>query len=84
VNGGVSPLAAIQAATLNAAALLGTAYKTGTVETGEFADIIAVSGDPLKEITAMEHVTFVMKGGEVFKDEIHPRGTPSSALSSRE
>lgn len=84
VNGGLSPLAAIQAATLNAASLLGMADETGTVETGKFADIIAVSGDPLKDITAMEHVTFVMKGGEIFRDEIHPRGTPSSALSSRE
>jgi imidazolonepropionase-like amidohydrolase len=70
VRGGLSPLAAIQAATVNAAALLGTTQDTGAVEAGKFADIIAVSGDPLKDITVMEHVTFVMKGGEVIKDTV--------------
>lgn len=72
VRGGLSPLGAIQAATVNAAALLGTSKDTGTVEAGKFADIIAVEGDPLKDITVMEHVSFVMKGGEVIKDEVHP------------
>jgi len=71
VHGGLSPLAAIQAATVNAALLLGTTQSAGTVEPGKFADIIAVLGDPLKDITVMEHVTFVMKGGEVLKDEVH-------------
>lgn len=71
VRGGLSPLGAIQAATVNAAVLLGTAQDTGAIEPGKFADIIAVSGDPLKDITVMEHVTFVMKGGEVIKDERH-------------
>jgi imidazolonepropionase-like amidohydrolase len=72
VRGGLSPLGAIQAATINAAALLGTAKDTGTVEAGKYADIIAVSGDPLKDITVMEHVVFVMKGGEIIKDALHP------------
>jgi imidazolonepropionase-like amidohydrolase len=71
VRGGLSPLGAIQAATVNAAVLLGTAQDTGAVEPGKFADIIAVSGDPLKDITVMEHVSFVMKGGEVIKDQVH-------------
>ncbi|HXN45335.1 MAG TPA: amidohydrolase family protein [Bryobacteraceae bacterium] len=71
VRGGLSPLGAIQAATVNAAALLGTTQSTGTVETGKYADIIAVAGDPLKDIGVMEHVTFVMKGGEVVKNEVH-------------
>jgi imidazolonepropionase-like amidohydrolase len=71
VRGGLSPLGAIQAATVNAASLLGTSQDTGAVEPGKFADIIAVPGDPLKDITVMEHVTFVMKGGEVIKDETH-------------
>jgi imidazolonepropionase-like amidohydrolase len=71
VRAGLSPLEAIQASTVNAASLLGTSKDTGTVEAGRFADIIAVSGDPLKDITVMEHVQFVMKGGEVIKDEIH-------------
>jgi len=70
VRGGLSPLGAIQAATTNAASLIGTSKDTGTIEAGKFADIIAVSGDPLKDITVMEHVTFVMKGGEVIKDEV--------------
>jgi imidazolonepropionase-like amidohydrolase len=71
VRGGLSPLGAIQAATVNAAALLGTSQDTGVVEPGKFADIIAVSGDPLKDISIMEHVAFVMKGGEVIKDTVH-------------
>ena len=71
MRGGLSPLGAIQAATVNAAVLLGTAQDTGAVEPGKFADIIAVSGDPLKDITVMEHVTFLMKGGEIIKDQVH-------------
>ncbi len=73
VHAGLSPLGAIQAATLNAATLLGTAQATGTVDEGKFADIVAVAGDPLNDIAVMEHVTFVMKGGVVTKDEVHPR-----------
>ena len=73
VHGGMTPLQAIQASTVNAADLLGSAKDTGTIEAGKFADIVAVSGDPLKDITAMEHVTFVMKGGELIKDEVHPK-----------
>jgi imidazolonepropionase-like amidohydrolase len=73
VHGGMTPLQAIQASTVNAADLLGTAKDTGTIEAGKFADIVAVSGDPLKDITAMEHVVFVMKGGELIKDEVHAK-----------
>jgi len=73
VRGGMTTLGAIQASTTNAAELLGTVKDTGTVEAGKFADLIAVSGDPLKDITIMEHVTFVMKGGEVIKDEVHAK-----------
>jgi imidazolonepropionase-like amidohydrolase len=58
-----------QAATLNAADLLGTSQDAGTVEAGKFADLVAVRGDPLADITVMEHVVFVMKGGEVIKNE---------------
>jgi imidazolonepropionase-like amidohydrolase len=67
----MAPLGAIQAATVNAATLLGTSQDTGVIEPGKFADIIAVSGDPLKDITVMEHVVFVMKGGEIVKDGVH-------------
>ena len=84
VHGGLSPLAAIQAATVNAASLMGTTQGAGAIEAGKFADIIAVSGDPLKDIAVMEHVTFVMKGGEVFKDEAHPRSSPEFPASTHE
>jgi imidazolonepropionase-like amidohydrolase len=66
---GLTPLQAIQAATLNAADLLGWPGKVGTLEPGAWADIIAVDGDPLKDVTTLERVRFVMKGGEVVKNE---------------
>jgi imidazolonepropionase-like amidohydrolase len=70
VRGGLPPLGAIQAATINGAELLGWTKDAGTIEAGKFADIVAVEGDPLGDITVMEHVAFVMKGGEVVKDEV--------------
>ena len=66
---GLTPLQAIQAATVNAADLLGWSGKVGTLDPGAWADVIAVDGDPLKDVTALEHVKFVMKGGEVIKNE---------------
>jgi imidazolonepropionase-like amidohydrolase len=66
---GMTPLQAIQTATVNDADLLGWSNRVGTIETGKWADIIAVDGDPLKDVTALEHVKFVMKGGEVVKNE---------------
>ena len=70
VRGGMPPLGAIQAATINAAELIGTSKDEGTIEPGKFADLVAVNGDPIADITVMEHVVFVMKGGEVIKNEI--------------
>jgi imidazolonepropionase-like amidohydrolase len=67
VRGGMSPLAALQAATIRGAELLGLSADVGTIEPGKFADVIAVDGDPLADIHAMEHVVFVMKSGEVYK-----------------
>ena len=64
---GMAPLAAIQAATINAAALLGASDRIGTIEPGRYADIVAVDGDPLKDIGAMGRVVFVMKGGSIAK-----------------
>ncbi len=66
---GLTPLQAIQAATVNAADLLGWAGKVGTLETGAWADMVAVDGDPLKDVTTLERVKFVMKGGEVVKND---------------
>jgi imidazolonepropionase-like amidohydrolase len=68
---GMTPLAAIQAATLNAADLLGWSDRVGGLEPGKYADVIAVDGDPLNDITTLERVKFVMKGGEVVKNEYH-------------
>jgi imidazolonepropionase-like amidohydrolase len=65
---GLTPLEAIQAATITAAELLSWQDKVGAVEPGHYADIIAVDGDPLADITVLQHVKFVMKGGIVVKD----------------
>jgi imidazolonepropionase-like amidohydrolase len=66
---GMTPLQAIQSATINDADLLGWSDKIGTIEPGKWADIIAVDGDPLQDITTLQHVRFVMKGGEVVKND---------------
>src|SRR5580700_5578605 len=66
---GLTPLQAIQASTINAADLLGWQGKVGSLEPGAWADIVAVDGDPLKDVTILEHVKFVMKGGEVVRNE---------------
>jgi imidazolonepropionase-like amidohydrolase len=66
---GMSPLQAIQSATINDAELLGWSDKVGTIEPGKWADIIAVDGDPLQDVTTLQHVKFVMKGGESAKNE---------------
>jgi len=64
---GMTPIQAIDAATRNAAQLLDMESQIGTIETGKFADIIAVPGNPLNDITVMEKVSFVMKDGVVVK-----------------
>jgi len=58
------------AATVNAAELLGWAKDQGAIEAGKFADIVAVNGNPLADIGVMERVVFVMKGGEVVKNDL--------------
>ena len=66
---GMTPVQAIQTATINDADLLGWSDKIGTLDPGKWADLIAVDGDPLQDITTLQHVKFVMKGGEVVKNE---------------
>ena len=66
VRGGLSPLDALRAATINGAELTGRDKDIGSIDPGKFADMVAVEGDPLANITAMEKVVFVMKGGEVY------------------
>ncbi len=70
VKFGMTPVQAIHAATSSAADLIGRAKDVGTVEAGKYADLIAVSGDPLQDVRALENVSFVMKGGVVYKDSI--------------
>jgi imidazolonepropionase-like amidohydrolase len=73
VRYGMTPLQAIQSATTVAAELLEREDDLGAIETGKLADIIAVSGDPLRDITELEQVKFVMKGGMVIKNELTQR-----------
>ncbi len=67
VKYGMTPLAVLQADLLNGAKLLGWDGQIGALEAGYLADIVAVSGDPLQDISAVGNVSFVMKGGVVYK-----------------
>jgi imidazolonepropionase-like amidohydrolase len=69
VEWGMKPLDAIQAATINAADLIGWPDKIGAVEAGHYADLIAVSGDPTSDVRVLESIKFVMKGGEVVRND---------------
>ena len=70
VKFGMTPAQAIRAATSEAALLMGWQDRIGSVEAGKFADLVAVSGDPIADITELERVKFVMKGGQTFKNEL--------------
>jgi imidazolonepropionase-like amidohydrolase len=67
---GMTPVQAIRAATVEAANLLTWSDRVGSIESGKFADLVAVEGDPTHDITELERVKFVMKGGQVFKNEL--------------
>lgn len=69
VKFGMAPLAAIQSGTLNGSELLRDDKNIGSIDVGKFADLVAVAGDPLRDISLLEHVRFVMKGGVVYKNE---------------
>ncbi|HZF16637.1 MAG TPA: amidohydrolase family protein [Steroidobacteraceae bacterium] len=72
IENGFSPVEAVFAATRNAADLIGASDRIGSIQAGHYADIVATDGDPLKDTAAFERVTFVMKGGVVYKS----RGMP--------
>jgi imidazolonepropionase-like amidohydrolase len=67
---GMTPMQALQAATVSAADLLGHSSDLGSIQPGKYADLVAVTADPLKDISALEKVQFVMKGGVVYKNEV--------------
>jgi imidazolonepropionase-like amidohydrolase len=67
VKYGMTPMQAIQAATIGGAELIGVLDKVGSIKKGKLADLIATSGDPTQDVTQLEHVQFVMKDGKVFK-----------------
>jgi len=69
---GLSPAQAIRSATLDAAELMGWQDRVGEIAPGRFADLIAVEGDPLKDVAVLEDVQFVMKGGDVVKEVATP------------
>lgn len=71
VNDGMTSLQALKAATSVGAELLGMTGKLGEISPGAFADVIAVQGDPMQDVSVLEHVKFVMKDGKVYKNEIH-------------
>src|SRR5437660_1387858 len=80
VDLGMQPIDALKAATGNAADLFGIAQKTGTLEKGKLADVIAMPGDPTADITATERVSFVMKEGKIIRNG--PPSTPPVAVSA--
>ena len=69
IESGMPPMAAIQSATLAAADLLGEQENLGSLEVGKYADVIAVPGNPLEDVSLFGKVHFVMKGGVVYKNE---------------
>jgi len=71
VNYGMTPMQAIRSGTVVPAELLGWNDKIGTIEAGKWADIVAVSGNPLSDITELQRVKFVLKGGTVYLNELH-------------
>jgi imidazolonepropionase-like amidohydrolase len=71
-DAGMAPLDVIRAVTTNAAEMLGWQDRVGAVEAGKLADIVAVAGDPIVDVTELERVRFVMKGGEVVRNDLAP------------
>jgi len=79
---GMTPLAAIQTGTLNAADLMGWSDKVGSLDSGKWADVIAVQGDPLADVRILQHVPFVMKSGVIYKNEAQPSSVDKLAAET--
>ena len=79
----MTPLAALQTATLNAADLMGWTANVGSLDPGKWADVIAVKGDPLPDIRILQHVPFVMKSGVIYKDEAQPASVDKLVAARR-
>ena len=79
----MTPMEAILTATHNAADLIGDTQDIGSIQPGRYADLVAVSVDPLTDVTALEHVDFVMKGGAVVRrgGEAAPASPPAGTVS---
>jgi imidazolonepropionase-like amidohydrolase len=73
----MTPARAIQSATIVNAEALGWQDQIGSIEKGKFADLVAVSGDPLADVAELQRVRFVMKGGEIIRNELTPYAAPS-------
>jgi imidazolonepropionase-like amidohydrolase len=71
---GLTPVQALQAGTVNAADLMAWSDRVGSISPGKFADIVAVRGDPLADVTLLQHVNFVMKDGVVYKNDLASGG----------
>ena len=69
---GMTALQALQASTIRAAELMGWSERVGSIAPGKYADLVAVDGDPLADITTVEHPRFVMKGGQVIVQRSKP------------
>jgi imidazolonepropionase-like amidohydrolase len=76
VRAGMKPLEALRAGTIHAAALLGLAGRVGALEPGHLADVVAVEGNPLEDVTALERVRFVMKEGRVYRNDFDTPSPP--------
>jgi imidazolonepropionase-like amidohydrolase len=68
---GMTPLESLRTGTVNAADLMGWSDRIGSLDPGKWADAVAVQGDPLKDITVLQHPVFVMKSGGVYRNDIH-------------
>jgi imidazolonepropionase-like amidohydrolase len=69
-HGGLTPIRALQGGTMINAEALGWQDQIGSIDKGKYADLVAVSGDPLADITELQHVKFVMKGGKVIRNDL--------------